>query len=48
MEGIGTKVLLILGALFLFAVVVIGLIQPAIETKGTEIKTKIEAVQTSK
>lgn len=41
MEGIMTKVLLIVASIFIFVVVVVGLLQPAIESKGESVKTSI-------
>nr|WP_173026424.1 hypothetical protein [Aeromonas sp. Ne-1] len=48
MEGITTKVLLLVAALFLFVVVIVGALQPTISNKGDEVKTTITGTKMSK
>lgn len=48
MEGITTKILLLVAALFLFVVVVVGVLQPTIASKGDEVKTTITGTKMSK
>lgn len=41
MEGILTKILLIVASIFLFVVVIAGVMYPTIQDKGNEVKTSI-------
>lgn len=45
MEGITTKILLIVAMIFVFVGVIVGVVQPAIKSKGDSVKTSIEATK---
>ncbi|WP_202760534.1 hypothetical protein [Heyndrickxia sporothermodurans] len=45
MEGIMTKILLIVASIFLFVVVIVGVIQPSISDKGNSVKTSIDGTK---
>ncbi|MBL5768429.1 hypothetical protein [Heyndrickxia sporothermodurans] len=40
-----TKILLIVASIFLFVVVIVGVIQPSIEGKGNDVKTSIDGTK---
>ncbi|MEQ2529099.1 hypothetical protein WMO40_20705 [Bacillaceae bacterium CLA-AA-H227] len=42
MEGIVTKILLIVAGVATFVAVIVGLLQPAIKSKGEEVKNTVE------
>lgn len=48
MEGIMTKILLIVASIFIFVVVIVGVVQPAVQDKGDDVKTSIDGTKLSK
>lgn len=47
MDQLGSKILLMVGALALFVVLFVGVINPAIKDKGDEVKTEIGGTSTN-
>ena len=47
MEGILTKILLVVAAIFLFVVVIVNVMQPTIQSKATDVQTSIKNTKLS-